>query len=145
MRRNKKMENLKIEVGMKCEQVEVIDEYGFNYVGEEFEITKVTEAVVMCKGAGVGFGIEREKFSSYFKLIHENKNINDEYYTESTDVKVDKVIQSGVATVVILSDGSKGISKCLPEDTYDQELGYQIALTKAQIKSLTKKLKRLSK
>lgn len=135
---------MNLEVGMKCEQVSVIEEYGFNYVGHEFEITKITDKVVMGKGVniGVGFGIEKDQFSNYFKLIQKVEQKENEVIVTKEN---NKVIRNGLATIVILSDGSKGVSKCLPYDQYNAELGYEIALTKAQIKSLNKKLKKLSR
>lgn len=134
---------MKIEVGMKCEQKAVIEEYGFNYVGHEFEITKVTDTVIMGKGLSLGgvFGIEREKFGEYFEIVQEVGQHVNEVLTKDDN----KVIRNGMATIVILADGSKGVSKCLPEDEYDAELGYEIALTKAQIKSLSKKLRKLTR
>ncbi len=64
---------MNIEVGMKCKQVKVIEDYGFDYIGEEFEITKVTDSVIMGRGyeVGVGFGIEADKFEEYFELSKE--------------------------------------------------------------------------
>lgn len=132
-----------IDVGMKCEQIAPIEEYGFNYVGHEFEITKSNDMVIMGRGltTGVCFGIEKDKFSEYFEIKQENKQ-----YANEVSINDDiKVIRNGVATIVILPDGCKGVSKCLPEDEYNADLGYEIALTKAQIKSLNKKLKKLSK
>ncbi|QDX94607.1 hypothetical protein EEL30_21415 [Brevibacillus laterosporus] len=132
---------MKIEVGMKCKQVVVIEEFDFDYVDQEFEITKVTDTVIMGKRleSGVGFGIEPNKFEEYFELLHEIK-------TENTYIKDNiKVIQNDRVTIVILPDGSKGVSKCLPQDTYDATKGYDIAYIKAKIKSLKKQLKQLSK
>ncbi|TPG68569.1 hypothetical protein EEL31_08590 [Brevibacillus laterosporus] len=132
---------MKIEVGMKCKQVVAIEEYDFDYVDQEFEITKVTDTVVMGKGLeiGVGFGIKPSEFEAYFELLHEIK-------TKNTYIKDNiKVIQNDRVTIVILSDGSKGVSKCLPQDTYDATKGYDIAFIKANIKSFRKQLKQLSK
>lgn len=76
---------MKIEVGMKCRQAKVIEKYGFDFLGMEFEITKVTDDVIMgkCYAKGVGFGIEPGEFENYFELIKEevkeennNKQIN---------------------------------------------------------------------
>jgi hypothetical protein len=52
-----------------------------------------------------------------------------------------EVIFNYPATIVILDSGEKGISKCLPADTYDEEKGYQIALLKAKQKRKLKDLK----
>lgn len=131
---------MEINLNQEFEQVKVIEEFGFDYVGEVFTITKVDDHVVMGRGCGVGFGIDRAKFSEYFspvvKETDEQKVVAYENY---------KVIQNGLATIVILNDGSKGVSKCLPIDTYDADKGFEIAHTKAQIKSLNKKLKKLIK
>lgn len=56
-----------------------------------------------------------------------------------------KVIRSNNATVVILSDGTKGVSKCMDEDEYDSVKGFDIAYTRACIKRLNKNLKELVK
>jgi len=62
---------MKIEVGMKCKQIKVIEMYGFNCIGMEFKITKVNDDVIMCKGNGIGFGIEPNEFENYFEVIKE--------------------------------------------------------------------------
>jgi len=65
---------MELKVGEKCKQIKAIEKYGFDYVGKEFEITEVNEYVVMGKGNGVGFGIERNKFYDYFELVEEHKD-----------------------------------------------------------------------
>jgi len=65
----KKEDNImNIEVGMKCRQIKVIEDYGFDYIGEEFEITKATNTIVMGKGYkngfGIGFGIDTGEFEN---------------------------------------------------------------------------------
>jgi len=126
-----------IEIGTVLEQIKGIEEYGFNYVGEKFTVDKITAQGVICKGNGVGFGASWEEINKHFKVVSPVNTVieKDDY----------KVILNDRVTVVILSDGSKGIAKCLPEDEYDQQKGIEIAFTKAQIKSLNKKLKKLSK
>lgn len=135
-----------INLGDKYEQIKAIEEYGFDYVGYEFEITKVTDSVVMGRGlnCGVGFGIERAKLLDYFAPVNEEENeigIN-ETLTFNDNMRV---IRSGKVTVVILPDGSKGKSKCDPEDVYDSSIGYDIAYNRALITSHNKKLKKLVK
>ena len=56
-----------------------------------------------------------------------------------------RIIFNGTTTIAILSDGSKGIAKLSPDDTYDQQKGVDISITKANIKSLQKQLKKLAK
>jgi len=66
---------MKIEVGMKCRQIKVIEEYGFDFVGKEFEITKVNDNVIMGTNMDykLCFGIETDKFNDYFELIEEEE------------------------------------------------------------------------
>lgn len=160
---------MNIEVGMKCKQVKVIEKYGFNYIGTEFEVIDVTDSIIMCKtmgaGYGIQFGIDIDEFSNYFELIQENP-IREKYRFEALPYKVnwyifngDKsefktvdsedfsldVIFNGNKTIVILDDGSKGIAKCLSTDKYDMNKGMDIAYTKAIIKYYEKKLENLTK
>lgn len=62
-----------------------------------------------------------------------------------TTPKHEKIIHNENATIVILDDGSKGVAKCMPEDTYDKTTGIKIAYIRAKIKSLQKELKVLTK
>ncbi len=55
-----------------------------------------------------------------------------------------KVIYNGDVTIVILEDGSKGIAKRNPSDTYNRQIGHDIAFKRAKIKSLKKEIMRLS-
>ncbi|MGL4451071.1 MAG: hypothetical protein ACRCTZ_07780 [Sarcina sp.] len=48
-----------------------------------------------------------------------------------SDVK--KVIRNGKCVIVILNNGSKGISKCHPEDEFNLITGYKIAYHRANI------------
>jgi hypothetical protein len=81
-----------------------------------------------------------------------------QYFTEKSNLEEDirkdyfrirekkeHVIHHGNRTIVILDDGSKGIAKCSPEDTYDKLTGIKIAYHRAKIKSLEKELKKLTK
>jgi hypothetical protein len=56
-----------------------------------------------------------------------------------------KAIYQGNKTIIILADGSKGVSKCSPEDKYDLQKGHDIAMVRAKMKSLVKELKKLRK
>lgn len=59
--------------------------------------------------------------------------------------KKEKIIHNESATVVILDDGCKGVSKCCPLDEYNKTKGIKIAYIRAKIKSLKKELKILTK
>ncbi|WP_252225260.1 MULTISPECIES: hypothetical protein [unclassified Clostridium] len=112
----------------------------FNYLNEIFEITDINEFSVMLKSynLGVGCGIEKNELLNYFKpYISEIE--------ELANKENIKLIFNNNVTVAILDDGSKGISKCLPEDDYNKDKGIEIAITKAKIKSLKKKLNKLIK
>lgn len=130
---------MEIQVGTKYKQVKAIEEYGFNYIGKEFEITYVDEKNIKAKCSFGIFGIEREKFFDYFEIIPEEK-------TNIVEIKNNiKTIRNDRATIVILPNGIKGVSKCMPQDKYDANKGYKIAYLKANIKSMQKELKVLSK
>lgn len=81
-----------------------------------------------------------------------------QYFTETSNLsdfvkedyfrikeKNERVIYSKNATIVILDDGSKGVARCNPDDTYNKTIGIKIAYTRAKIKSLEKQLKKLVK
>lgn len=59
--------------------------------------------------------------------------------------KSERIIFSDNATVVFLDDGTKGVSKCSPTDTYNETNGIKIAYLRAKIKALTKELKELTR
>jgi len=72
-----------------------------------------------------------------------NKCLIKKYQLIAEDIKI---INNGNATIVILKDGTKGISKCDPSyDTYDADRGFNIAMNRAVIKKLQKELKELCK
>ena len=69
---------MKIQTGMKCKQTKVIEEYGFDCVGMEFEIVEASDNVIKCKEDNVYLGIDINEFENYFELIKEEvKEIKD--------------------------------------------------------------------
>lgn len=130
-----------MEVNKKYIQTELIKGYkGFNYIGQVFEVVAMDDGIIILKNyeSGVGCGVSEEELSNYFK----------EYICKAEQQAKEenaKVIFSNNITIVILEDGTKGIAKCLDCDTYNENKGVEIALTKAKIKSLNKKLKQLVK
>jgi hypothetical protein len=56
-----------------------------------------------------------------------------------------KVIYNDDVTVVIFSDGSKGVAKRNPSDRYNRQIGHDIAHARAKIKKLENEIKKLSK
>jgi hypothetical protein len=87
---------------------------------------------------------ELQPYIGVWKAIS-NKDNKVDVLTTNVDKFSCKVIYNGNTTIVILEDGSKGISKCLPCDTYDRDKGRDIAYNRATIKSYEKKLKALCK
>ena len=55
-----------------------------------------------------------------------------------------RVIFNGNTTIAILDDGAKGIAKCDPNDKYDAQIGQGIAISRARIKQLEKRIKLLA-
>lgn len=59
--------------------------------------------------------------------------------------KTYKVIYNGDVTIVILSDGSKGIARRNPKDTHNRQIGHDIAHARARIKKAEKEIREISK
>ena len=124
----------KIEVGMKVKQIKALP--GFDYIGREFEVTEIKDSVVMCANGMMGFGISENEFLNYFELEKEK--------VEFTVIEIKdgiKTTRKGLLTLVEFPDGSQGASKCLPQDTYDAQRGYDIAFMKADIRADEKVIK----
>ena len=69
---------MKIQTGMECKQTKVIEEYGLDFIGMEFEIVEVNNNVIKCKGDNVYLSIDINEFENYFELIKEEaKEIKD--------------------------------------------------------------------
>lgn len=56
-----------------------------------------------------------------------------------------KVIYNDDITIVILSDGSKGVAKRNSTDQYCKQIGHDIAYNRAEIKRLRKEIDRISR
>jgi len=70
---------MKIQTGMKCKQTKVIEEYGLDFIGMEFEIVEANNNVIKCKSDNVYLNIDINQFDNYFKLIDEDvKDIKEE-------------------------------------------------------------------
>ena len=67
---------MKIQTGMKCKQTKVIEEYGIDCVGMEFEIVEASDNVIKCKEDNVYLGIDINEFENYFELIKEDVEFN---------------------------------------------------------------------
>lgn len=87
---------------------------------------------------------ELQPYIGIWKAIS-NKDNKVDVLTTNVDKFSCKVIYNGNTTIVILDDGSKGISKCLPDDKYDRDKGRDIAYYRALMKSYEKQLKKLTK
>lgn len=59
--------------------------------------------------------------ASFLKLIKPDKKIEDI-----------RVIRNGMATIIILPDGSKGVAVCNPADKYSEEYGFILAYQRAK-------------
>lgn len=54
-----------------------------------------------------------------------------------------KIIFNGNTTICILEDGTKGVTKCNERDTYDENIGKDIACYRARIKQMENKIEKL--
>lgn len=108
------MKNQKLEVGMKIKQVKEMNEYGFNHVGKEFEVTKVTEDIVLFKGIFGQGGMSMGEFNIYFEVVEEKKveTLQKEYkFKENDTIKIINGLFRGIEGKII----SEGL---LEVDTY---------------------------
>ena len=130
-----------LKIGTELELKRGINQYGrYMKIGEkaivenvDFENNMVELNIV---GKGKMFGTIRETLE-YFKLS--KKEDAKKCKVIKPDVK--KIVHDGKTTVVILKDDSVGIAHCLPEDTFDESVGEEVAYIKAKINSLQNKLK----
>lgn len=142
--------NTDVKVGEKYKQIKAVPFPKFDHVGETFEIGQVVEGSgVVAKGMGMYWGATFEELAEYFEYVPEKVPTlvleKVAYLTFEDDPIPAKVIQNGPATIVILEDGTRGVSKCLPTDEFDEETGIEIAYVRARIKQLQKELKTLIK
>ena len=128
----------KIEVGMKVKQIKELPR--FNYIGTEFEVTEIVDSIVMCKNGMMGFGLSENDFFAYFESVKSVAKQEIEFMTIEI-VDGIKTTRKGLLTLVELPDGSRGASKCLPQDKYDAQRGYDIAFMKADIRADEKVMK----
>lgn len=108
------MKNQKLEAGMKIKQVKEMNEYGFNYVGEEFEVTKVTDETISFKGIFGKGGMSRGEFNTYFEVVEEKKvetTQKKHKFKENDTIKIINGLFKGIEGKII----SKGL---LGVDTY---------------------------
>lgn len=116
-------------------------------VGSEFVLTK-SPAFNMDRMVGKIFtiaGVDDESIVADCdrgRAIFSHDEL-DRYFTEVEPVDMDGVkqlIYNGAATIVYLEDGSKGVAKCNPEDTFNRRTGAAIAKLRAQKASINKQL-----
>lgn len=130
-----------LKIGTELELKREINQYGrYMKIGEkaivenvDFENNMVELNIV---GKGKMFGTIRETLE-YFKLSKKE----DAKKCKVIDPDVKTIVHDGKTTVVILKDDSVGIAHCLPEDTFDESVGEEVAYIKAKINSLQNKLK----
>lgn len=127
-----------VVINQEYRQIKEIEGHPFNKVGEIWRVYNITDEYIILRNDINGLGIEKKKFREYFELVEPEEN-------RKHIVDGNLVIQNGRAIIVILPDGCKGVAKCLLEDKFDPELGYEIAYTRAKVKSLAKEIKKLNK
>lgn len=140
-----------VAVGDHYKQVKAIEFPKFDRVGQEFTIYEVVAGKgVLASGMGMNWGATFDELDEYFEYVPQivetelPEQVTEVFVYEPEEEEV-RVIYNNRATVVILEDGSRGVSKCLPEDEYDADLGFDIAYTRAKIKQLQKDLKTYTK
>lgn len=81
---------------------------------------------------------------SYTWVLKEDNEMLD-VQTHTKELESIKIIINKNTTIVLLEDGTKGIAKLNPSDTFDINKGIQIACHRAKIKQIEKELKQLIK
>ncbi|HCL4447149.1 TPA: hypothetical protein N2D16_002754 [Clostridium botulinum] len=69
-----------LKIGMKIKQIKPIEEYGFNYINEEFFIKNIKDDAIIFECSFGQGGINKEKIQEYFEIINEQSEsvkIND--------------------------------------------------------------------
>jgi hypothetical protein len=118
----------------------------FNVYGYIFgNIFKKSEETAMNKIA-----VPESKSVSYatcYRKFTEYNDDNDVFGTEGTFEFLKgisgKVMHQDKYTIVILSDGSKGVAMCMEGDTFSRRKGLRIAYNRAMIQHLEKVTKEL--
>lgn len=89
-----------------------------------------------------------KKFIRFKKLFPSHTSLTRTYYGDSCPLAqtqdIEKVIINDPCIIVFLKSGEKGIAKCMPEDAFDEQIGYEIAYCKAKIKALSNNIKSLN-
>lgn len=76
------------------------------------------------------FSVSIEKVSPITMPLRYEVLYEKQYYKDEKDVK--KVIMNGRCVIVILENGDKGVAKCHPDDIFDKDIGFKVALKKAR-------------
>ena len=64
------------------------------------------------------------------KFIKSNPNYSRLYFSNNTNLEIEKVIFNDPATIVIWKDGTKTVVKCQEGDVYDEEKGLALCISK---------------
>ncbi len=59
--------------------------------------------------------------------------------------RVEKVLENDHATIVFLSDGSKGVALCHPNDVWNMSFGRKLSYLRAKLISIQKEIKEVIK
>lgn len=108
--------------------------YTVDTIGETYTVDTMGEIVVHTTistkdSVLMGKGITTmEEIIKYFEIYSEVDHIEG----------VKKYIISKKAVIVFLEDGSKGVAKCHPDDTFDANKGYKLAHARAKMNQLEK-------
>lgn len=184
-----------IEVGQEFKQVNGLNGFPYNRIGETWELRSIEESSFILKNSELCLGVNESELKDYFELVGYTEEAHDDLDNEGKDDKYESILDSetnkvkndqevyifeilphsynsvitkpngslvekqhlkddgstyrlicnGDVTIVILSDGSKGITKKNSSDRYDAQVAHDIAYMRANIISLEKKIKEVSK
>ena len=125
----------------------------WDYDANELEIVDIERKQVKKRKEKVKQNVNTNKTIYTYKLLPRNicwtientKNGKITYEDVIAKEQSFKLIIDGNRTTVILNDGSKGTTKCLPTDEYNFKKGEDIAYLKALVKSIENRIEELVK
>ena len=105
--------NKDLKVGIKIKQVKPIEKYNFDYVGTEFEITKITDEIVLFVGAFGQGGIGTDEFDTYFEIVKEK---TERPFITGDEILITNGIFKGIKGKIYVLDSCCRIAKVKVED-----------------------------
>jgi hypothetical protein len=116
-----------------------IEKSRYNWTDEMFEDLPIIKDLSPSKTRV--FTYEYLPYSININLFENDQFVKSQHQNYETEKM--KVVYTGNKTIVLLSDGSKGVARCNPEDKFDDKKGLDIAFYRAWMKKIEKRLEKI--